>query len=133
MDYFIPRLSQKFIVSRFRRGFLELIRHRICFNSPEPNNSQSVAGRQQQQRSNGSGGVRNYHRDLVSNRSVQCCEIEDSEVDPRRCMTMPRYVKVIVLAEMLKVVGEGGVPDEEAEETPTNLRKPKEFQWISGE
>ena len=46
---------------------------------------------------------------------------------------MPRYVKVIVLAEMLKVVGEGGVSDEEAEETPTNLRNPKEFQWISGE
>ena len=28
---------------------------------------------------------------------------------------MPRYVKVIVLAEMLKVVGVGGVPDEGAE------------------
>ena len=41
-----------------------------------------VAGRQQQQqRSYGSGGVRNNHRDSVSNRSVQLCEIEDSECE----------------------------------------------------
>lgn len=59
----------------------------VCFFLTFPGERQSFLhrrespGKLQHQQNSSSGSGRNKHRDSVSNRSVQLCEIEDSECE----------------------------------------------------